>query len=496
MKNTKIVRLMSIILASVMLISLAGCGEKKESASIDPQATLQSLLNDVKYSAELSKVGKNASMYFPDLPEGSTIELYRGSGYSAEEVALITVPTAEDAKKAEEIINQHIKETHDQFMNYQPEEVEKIDNAVISVNGRYVFLCITDDAETAKKILKNPVKASADANGENDKKKTPTSKPTVNKKYPELKSESGEVHSYGKNSFTVRVDNKAYADYSYVDSAATNYANIINKVGAALADKVKVYDLVIPTAMGIVMPDDVKDKTPGYTDQEAAIKKVFSKMNEHVIPVNCYDNMMRHRNEYLYYHTDYHWNGKGAYYAYEAFCKEKGVKPVTLNERELKKFDNFLGVLYWKNCKEDPILKENPDVVEAYLPKSKTATMQYTDKNGKLVENWPIIYDVTKWPASTKYSAFAGADNPISVFTNPEVTDGSVCVVVKESFGNALLPFLVDNYSTIYEIDYRYWKGDLVKFATEKGADDLIFANNLEMISTNVLVGQLAGIVA
>ena len=140
------------------------------------------------------------------------------------------------------------------------------------------------------------------------------------------------------------------------------------------------------------------------------------------------------------------------------------------------------------------MLKENPDTVEAYLPKSKTATMKYTDTKGQTYD-WPIIYDVTEWKASTKYSAFAGADNPISVFTNPEVKDGSVCVVVKESFGNALLPFLVDNYSTIYEIDYRYWKGDLVKFALENKANDLIFANNLEMISTNMLVGQLAGIV-
>ena len=494
MKRTKKLGIILLAMAISMLTLFTGC--KGKTKEIDAEATLNALLNDVKYESELAEVSNNAAMYFPDLPEKSTIKLYRAGGYSAEEVALITVVDEKDTDKVKEIINQHIKETRDQFMNYQPKEVSKIDNAVVSANGRYVFLCITDDFATAKDILKAP-KTQADANDKNTTGKQDTEltkKPASNENYPRLVSKSGEVHEYGKNAFAIRVDNKAYSDYAYVNSAVENYATVVNKTAKALENKVKVYDLVIPTAIGITLPDDVVDKTRGYVNQAEAIENIFKKMDKSVIPVNCYDNMMRHRDEYLYFGTDYHWNGKGAYYAYEAFCKTKGVKPVTLEERELKKFDGFLGALYWKNCKEDPVLKENPDTVEAYLPKSKTATMKYTDTKGQTYD-WPIIYDVTEWKASTKYSAFAGADNPISVFTNPEVKDGSVCVVVKESFGNALLPFLVDNYSTIYEIDYRYWKGDLVKFALENKANDLIFANNLEMISTNMLVGQLAGIV-
>ena len=71
----------------------------------------------------------------------------------------------------------------------------------------------------------------------------------------------------------------------------------------------------------------------------------------------------------------------------------------------------------------------------------------------------------------------------------------SVAIVVKESFGNALLPYLVDHYSTIYEIDYRYWTGDLVSYAKQVGADEMIFANNLGMISTSVMVAKLANII-
>lgn len=94
-----------------------------------------------------------------------------------------------------------------------------------------------------------------------------------------------------------------------------------------------------------------------------------------------------------------------------------------------------------------------------------------------------------------KIQHLCGSDNPITEFTNPDVADGSVLIVVKESFGNALLPYLVDHYSKIYEIDYRYWKGDLVSFAEEVGADDLLFANNIMMTSTSLLVGNLSKII-
>ena len=46
---------------------------------------------------------------------------------------------------------------------------------------------------------------------------------------------------------------------------------------------------------------------------------------------------------------------------------------------------------------------------------------------------------------------------------NPNVDDDSSCVVIKESYGNAFVPFLVNNYHDVYVIDYRYYSGGLVE---------------------------------
>ena len=120
--------------------------------------------------------------------------------------------------------------------------------------------------------------------------------------------------------------------------------------------------------------------------------------------------------------------------------------------------------------------------------------MELTDRQGNTM-SWSIIADVSSWGSASKYSTFAGGDSPFAVFTNPEVKDGSVCVIVKESYGNALLPYLVDHYSTVYEIDYRYWDGNIVDFVNEKKADDLIFANNMSMLRSVYLIGMLEEII-
>ncbi|MBP3377648.1 MAG: hypothetical protein J6L96_02765 [Clostridia bacterium] len=320
----------------------------------------------------------------------------------------------------------------------------------------------------------------------------PETEPPEDESYPALKSESGEYYDYGNG--IIRVDSMAFEEYGFEEPAAEKYSAIINYVAEKLKDRTTVYCMALPTAIGIVLPDDIAAIFPRYTDQSAAAQRLYDKMSDDVVTVNCHHNLLKHRDEYLYFRTDFHWNGPAAYYAYEAFCSEKGVKPYTLDQREKVEFDGFLGALYRNNCGEDPILSEAPDTVIAYKPYSKTATMQYTDRQGNTY-NWSIIADVSSWGAGSKYSTFAGGDSPFAVFTNPEVKDGSVCIIVKESYGNALLPYLVDHYSTVYEIDYRYWEGNLIEFAEEHKADDLIFANNMSMLRSVYLIGMLEEII-
>lgn len=285
------------------------------------------------------------------------------------------------------------------------------------------------------------------------------------------------------------VGNSAYELFTYRESSAKAYAKAVNALAKDLDGKAEVYDMVIPLSSGITFPDNLVDKIDS-TNQRDAMLSIMGMMNSQVKSVDIYDALMKHRKEYIYFRTDHHWTALGAYYAYTALCEEMGIEPEKLEEYETREFEGFVGSFY--NDTKNESLKKHPDVITAYLPKSE-AKMHVTPAKGKDYD-WDIIYDVNSYGASLKYSTFIASDNPFTEITNQTLTDESACIVVKESFGNAFVPFLVDHYQHVYVVDYRYWQGNLAKLAKEKKAKDVILLNNLSMIRNQYLVGQLQGV--
>lgn len=290
-----------------------------------------------------------------------------------------------------------------------------------------------------------------------------------------------------------RVGDTGYEMYSYVDSTAKKYADNVNAVADALAGKANVYMLPIPLSSGVSLPDELYGKDI-FADQKAAEQKIIGYMNGNVKSVALYDALLAHRTEYIYFRTDHHWTATGAYYAYEQFCKAKGITPTPISSYKVDEYDGFLGTFY-RDSNQNATMGENPDKVVAYHPLSTEATLDYGDSENANLTRGKIIYDESDAPASLKYGAFITGDNAYSVINNPDVTNGSSCIVVKESFGNAFVPFLTDHYQTIYVLDYRYWKGSISQFAQSKGVQDVLFVNNLSAIRSTALVGYLHDVV-
>ena len=51
--------------------------------------------------------------------------------------------------------------------------------------------------------------------------------------------------------------------------------------------------------------------------------------------------------------------------------------------------------------------------------------------------------------------------------------EGGTLLVLKDSYGNAMIPFLANHFETIYVIDQRYWRGDPEVFMEEQKVTDL-----------------------
>ncbi len=287
------------------------------------------------------------------------------------------------------------------------------------------------------------------------------------------------------------VGNAAYEYYNFSQASADLYVSAVNRAASRLAGRATVYDILVPLAMDITLPDTVRAQV-NSADQKKAIDYIYGSFSHDVRPVDAYTALRQHRNEYLYFRTDHHWTATGAYYAYAAFCGTRGVTPPALGDYQTLHFEGYLGSFYSKTGKV-AALGNTPDTVTAYLPLTDTS-MQFTDRNGKTT-NWAVVKDVSGWNPSSYYNTFIGGDNPFTVIHSSAKTDGSSCVVIKESFGNAFVPFLTSDYETIYVIDYRYYKGELVDFVTQNGVQDVIFINNMSASRSSSLMKSLDGLI-
>lgn len=84
-------------------------------------------------------------------------------------------------------------------------------------------------------------------------------------------------------------------------------------------------------------------------------------------------------------------------------------------------------------------------------------------------------------------------DFPVTVI-DTEIKNGRRIAVVKESFGNAFIPFLVNHYETVVVIDQRYLEKSFYDVLNEYKINELLFINNIAAAHTAVRIQELASL--
>jgi len=127
-------------------------------------------------------------------------------------------------------------------------------------------------------------------------------------------------------------------------------------------------------------------------------------------------------------------------------------------------------------------LKNNPDFVEYFLPAVESEGIAFTST--AMSEGYRIQAVRTEVGSSNKYLAFIQGDNPLVRLTT-SLTNGRKIVVLKESFGNALVPFLLNHYQEVYVIDPRSLSADLPAFIAKHGIQEVLVVNYAFAVTNN-----------
>lgn len=264
-----------------------------------------------------------------------------------------------------------------------------------------------------------------------------------------------------------------------------NYAAIINSLKASLPN-VNVYSMLVPTSAEFYSPVKYHSQS---RSQKSAIEQVYSMYSPGVIPVDAYTYLAASADRYIYFRSDHHWTVRGAYQGYYAFCEAAGLTaraedsfPVTQVE------GGFLGTLYRATKKQS--VADNPDTVEVLTPPEAESCVAYTNSSMAVSYDAGVIVD--PGTSTNKYLTFLGGDNPVlHIVTNNK--NGRRVMIIKDSFGNAFTPFLINHYEEIYALDARSAGGKAAEFCAEHQIDDVIIENYAFALSNPDILSGLKG---
>ena len=278
----------------------------------------------------------------------------------------------------------------------------------------------------------------------------------------------------------------AYELYYFSEKAVRSYASLLNTV-QAMFPKVEVSAMIVPNSFGIMLDPKVQEKLAS-SGMDQAIAYSYSLMEKSINKVDVYDALMKHKEEYIYFRTDHHWTQLGAYYAYQEFCKSKGYSTKPLSAYQKMDFPNFYGTFYFFMNRPES-LKAHPDEVTAY--QGSMNSMQFTDQGGALQEG-KLIYDATEMLPGNKYNSFMMGDHAYVEMHNEEAPRKKSILVLKDSYGNAFVPLLAQDYRDVYVVDYRHYQENASSLVQEKGIDEILFLNNIMGVGESISKKMIA----
>ncbi len=282
-------------------------------------------------------------------------------------------------------------------------------------------------------------------------------------------------------------------DVPYGDNTKIKrYAQAVNGLAALLGPDVQTFSMPVPNAAEFYAGSSWNT---GHYSQKAMFQTLQENLAENVTYVDAYSQIAKHTDEYIYFRTDHHWTHQGAYYAYTALVKAAGFTPEPQSKFATGKWENFVGSMYTyiSSYPQSAILKENPDTVHYWKPYADCTTYYYSDtklNDGVLMGTICVIREEVE----NKYLTFMGGDHPVTIVTTD--TEGPCIMVIKESYGNALISWLTSHYSKIILIDPReYFDNrsdiDLKEFAESQGVDQLLVINYPMMLNSENYISLL-----
>ncbi|MGL4873369.1 MAG: DHHW family protein [Clostridium sp.] len=280
------------------------------------------------------------------------------------------------------------------------------------------------------------------------------------------------LHKLENNGVLIGENGYLFLKYFELDNHRKEY-NINSILQFAKKRKENITFMIAPNSYEIYK-EEIKGNPP-LVNQESEIKNIYKRMQE-IETIDLVEIFKSNKNKLLYYKTDHHWNIDGAYLAYKKFIESKGRKPID-NRNLAIGIDNFYGTFY---SKAKPIC--NTGDIVSYIP-IENVEMEISGVK------YDSLYDLDALNGRDKYSVYLRGNHPYLKIKNKNITNRKKLLVIKDSFANSMIPFLINHYEEIHVVDLRLFNGSLQKTIQGIEFDETLILYNFEnfCVDSNIL---------
>lgn len=266
-------------------------------------------------------------------------------------------------------------------------------------------------------------------------------------------------------------DDRVMEVYRIDEDARREYIDMVNFYADKLPEGINLYSMIMPTQI---------DFMPFYNtvgdSQRDSINYFYSCFNSRVKNIDVYDTLKEHfdNNEYVYFRTDHHWTQLGAYYAYRKMGENMGFNPLPIEGFTKGEVKDFTGYLFGQA--EAPYLAEHKDTIEYYkneINDIEFKAVTYSYIPGQQFDYRGKMFDLSK---GQSYTMFLGGDQPY-IEIETACPTARTLVMLKDSYSNALLPWLACSYNKIVVIDARTYDQSITKLLNTVPINDFLITN-------------------
>lgn len=232
---------------------------------------------------------------------------------------------------------------------------------------------------------------------------------------------------------------------------------------------VSVYMALIPDAANVL-----SQKLPANAvteDQTEQLAQIQGMIENDVTWIDAQKVLKKNKKKDIYYRTDSHWTTLGAWYVSQELNSVMGVD--TSKAPQLKPYavsGSFNGDLASASGYETGYREP----IYAYMTEKAGESTEVVVHYKKEGVKTATLYDSTMLDEKDQYKVFMGGDyGMIDIRTTADTTDR--LLVVKDSYANCMIPFLVPYYREIIVVDPAYYEGNIKKILKENKIASVLF---------------------